>query len=128
MNKFVTSFIIFITMAVGVLYAHGELSVAPSSFAVHQNEISNSMSQSSTASVLAETQITPNAGTPESKLPELPIAPVVSPDHKNPVELIIPSINLDSPIQSLGLNKLGEMDVPDGRTNNVGWYEYGTIP
>lgn len=45
-----------------------------------------------------------------------------------PAELIIPSIQLDAPIQKVGTNTKGEMDVPNGRTNNVGWYEFGTIP
>jgi len=45
-----------------------------------------------------------------------------------PDTVIIPSINLDSPIQPLGLNSKGEMDVPNGKTNNVGWYQYGTVP
>jgi LPXTG-site transpeptidase (sortase) family protein len=46
----------------------------------------------------------------------------------SPARLIIPSINLDSPIQHVGLNSKGEMDVPSGRTNNVGWYKDGTVP
>jgi len=45
-----------------------------------------------------------------------------------PVELQIPSIHLVSPIQQVGLNSKGEMDVPDGNTNKVGWYKYGTVP
>jgi len=45
-----------------------------------------------------------------------------------PSDLIIPSINLISPIQGVGINSYGEMAVPDGKTNRVGWYQYGTIP
>ncbi len=45
-----------------------------------------------------------------------------------PVELIVPSIKLDVPIVNVGVNAKGEMDVPDGKTNNVGWYKDGTIP
>jgi len=45
-----------------------------------------------------------------------------------PVRLIIPSIGLDAPIQSVGLNNKGEMAVPDGTTGKVGWYEYGALP
>ncbi len=45
-----------------------------------------------------------------------------------PVEVIIPSINLDTKVIDLGVNSKGEMDVPDGKTNNVGWYRDGTIP
>lgn len=45
-----------------------------------------------------------------------------------PVRLSIPSIALDVSIQRVGLNERGEMDVPDGRTSNVGWYQDGTLP
>jgi len=45
-----------------------------------------------------------------------------------PVELIIPSIKLDVPIQNVDVNSKGEMDVPDGKTNHVGWFQRGTIP
>ncbi len=45
-----------------------------------------------------------------------------------PTRLIIPSINLNAPVQLVGINARGEMDVPDGRTSNVGWYQYGNLP
>lgn len=45
-----------------------------------------------------------------------------------PVELIIPSIKLDVHVVNVDVNAKGEMDVPNGNTNNVGWYERGTIP
>lgn len=50
------------------------------------------------------------------------------PDGNLPARLIIPSIGLDVPIEYVGINEKGEMAVPDGKTNNVGWYQYGTIP
>lgn len=37
-------------------------------------------------------------------------------------------MNLFSPIQGVGVNTIGNMDVPSGKTNNVGWYQYGTAP
>ncbi|MBI2048646.1 MAG: class F sortase [Parcubacteria group bacterium] len=43
-----------------------------------------------------------------------------------PMRLAIPSIKLDSPIEHVGLNEKGEMDVPSGTTNTVGWY--GVVP
>jgi LPXTG-site transpeptidase (sortase) family protein len=46
----------------------------------------------------------------------------------HPVRLIIPSIGLNAPIESVGLNEKGEMDVPDGNSTDVGWYRGGTIP
>jgi sortase (surface protein transpeptidase) len=45
-----------------------------------------------------------------------------------PVRLIIPAIGLNIPIQQVGVNTKGEMDVPDSRTMNAGWYRDGTIP
>lgn len=45
-----------------------------------------------------------------------------------PVRLLVPSVNIDSPIQGLGVNTRGEMAVPSGSTNNVGWYKDGTVP
>lgn len=45
-----------------------------------------------------------------------------------PTRLIIPSIGLDVHVEHLGVNAKGEMDVPDGGTDNVGWYRKGTIP
>ncbi len=45
-----------------------------------------------------------------------------------PVRLIIPSINLDTSIISVGLNSKGEMAVPSGSTSHVGWYKHGPKP
>jgi sortase A len=45
-----------------------------------------------------------------------------------PSHVSIPSIGLDSPIEALGVNAKGEMDVPDGKTSAVGWYQDGTVP
>lgn len=45
-----------------------------------------------------------------------------------PVRIVVPSIGLDSAIEGVGVNKEGEMDVPDGNTDIVGWYKKGTVP
>lgn len=45
-----------------------------------------------------------------------------------PYELSIPSIKLDTSVIPVGLNAKGEMDVPSGKTNNVGWYKGGAKP
>lgn len=45
-----------------------------------------------------------------------------------PLRLKIPSIKLNAPVERVGINAKGEMDVPDGRSKNVGWYAYGTLP
>lgn len=44
-----------------------------------------------------------------------------------PLQLKIPSINIDAKIESLGLTKDGEVDAPSG-PKNVGWYNLGPIP
>ena len=55
-----------------------------------------------------------------------------APSHTGPVaapaHIIIPSIGLNSPIQSVGVNAKGEIAVPSGSSNNVGWYKYGARP
>jgi hypothetical protein len=45
-----------------------------------------------------------------------------------PTWIMAPSIGLFSPMQGVGINEKGEMDVPSGDSNNVGWYEYGALP
>lgn len=45
-----------------------------------------------------------------------------------PLRVRIPAIRLNNPVIPVGVNAKGEMDVPDGTTNNVGWYKGGTLP
>ena len=47
---------------------------------------------------------------------------------QSPARVLIPTIGLNSPIQNMGLTTGGAMDVPNGKTNNVGWYAAGTLP
>ncbi len=49
-------------------------------------------------------------------------------DLDSPMRVIIPSIKLDTMVVGVGLDAKGEMDVPSGKTKNVGWYKDGTIP
>ena len=57
----------------------------------------------------------------------IPVEPAVAgPLH--PVRIIIPDVGINSPIQSVGLTSNGEMAVPDGKSNNVGWWKDGTEP
>lgn len=44
-----------------------------------------------------------------------------------PVTLIIPSINVNSKIQYLGITSKGEMEVPNN-INDVGWFKLGSRP
>lgn len=45
-----------------------------------------------------------------------------------PVRLVIPSVQIDTRVINVGVNRKGEMDVPDGNTNDVGWLKQGTLP
>ncbi len=45
-----------------------------------------------------------------------------------PTRLVIPSINLDNRVIPVGVNSKGEMDVPDGKTKDIGWYKGGPRP
>ncbi|MBX4206464.1 class F sortase [Candidatus Parcubacteria bacterium] len=45
-----------------------------------------------------------------------------------PLYLYIPSIKLLSNVEGVGVNEKGNMDVPSGKSNSVGWYQYGVVP
>lgn len=40
----------------------------------------------------------------------------------------IPSIDLSTSVKGVGIDVKGNMDVPSGRTMEVGWYKYGAVP
>jgi sortase A len=44
-----------------------------------------------------------------------------------PVRLKIPKINVDAPVEQMGLTPQGDMQAPDG-PSNVGWYKLGSHP
>lgn len=67
----------------------------------------------------------PDTGTPQTSQA---VAEVGLSDADHPARLIVPSIGLDAPIENVGKNKEGEMAVPDGSGDTVGWYEDGTTP
>jgi LPXTG-site transpeptidase (sortase) family protein len=45
-----------------------------------------------------------------------------------PTSLSIPSIHLTAPIVPVGVNAVGQMDVPSGKGPAVGWYDRGPLP
>ncbi|MFA7309897.1 MAG: class F sortase [Candidatus Paceibacterota bacterium] len=59
---------------------------------------------------------------------ETAIADAAVTDNAPPVRLVIPSIRLDASVIPVGVNSKGEMDVPSGSTDLIGWYESGTVP
>lgn len=44
-----------------------------------------------------------------------------------PAELIIPKLNIDTSIESVGIDPFGNMDVPKDE-ENAGWYKYSVLP
>lgn len=54
--------------------------------------------------------------------------PPNKPDARAPARLSIPSIALNSRVVPVGVDSLGDMDVPSGSTSDVGWYAGGTVP
>lgn len=45
-----------------------------------------------------------------------------------PARIIIPSIGINTTIEGVGVNEKGEMAVPSGTSNTVGWFKYGAAP
>ncbi|MDE2071534.1 MAG: class F sortase [Patescibacteria group bacterium] len=71
------------------------------------------------------------AQAPEARIPQSAAAVAeVPPTNPNaaPLRVRIPAIGLNDPIQNMGLDKLGNLSVPSGKTQNVGWWQGGTIP
>lgn len=50
------------------------------------------------------------------------------PEAAYPAQILIPSLKINSYVEDVGINAAGEMEVPDGSTNAVGWYKFGTVP
>ncbi len=44
-----------------------------------------------------------------------------------PKTLIIPKLNINTPIESVGITASGDMAVPE-KSADVGWYKFGTLP
>ncbi len=74
-----------------------------------------------------------SSATPAPKAAAAETATVIAkkappPPAQNPARVSIPSIGLDTSIIPVGVNRKGEMDVPDGSTMHVGWYRGGPQP
>lgn len=46
---------------------------------------------------------------------------------QHPARLIIPTLDIDTNVQEVGINAQGNMGVPNNFTD-VGWYKYGVVP
>lgn len=71
----------------------------------------------------------PLPGTPDTGAPERSEESRAMPaNSRTPAFVAIPSVGIDASIEPVGINEKGEMAVPDGSTDTVGWYRYGTVP
>lgn len=57
-----------------------------------------------------------------------PTQPASKKAAQAPVRLSIPAIALSERVVPVGVNSRGDLDVPSGSTNNIGWYAKGTVP
>ncbi len=115
---------VLITPKLGLLSAsHAEASISEP--ILQQTDIAPS-SQSETIST--STTTIELVHEPLAKVPETPRAAAQPQQPAYPVRLSIPSIKLSNAVIPVGINGVGEMDVPSGSTSNVGWYKYGTVP
>jgi LPXTG-site transpeptidase (sortase) family protein len=59
-----------------------------------------------------------------------PLVPVAEAAAKQtaPVRLSIPAITLDDAVVPMGVLANGDLDVPSGTTQDVGWYARGVVP
>lgn len=119
---------LFILYAVIAILGGITYTVAASVQTTH--EVRAAQSQALPVVPIASEMITP--ALPETSADTVPAEtsapPVPVIDPAAPALLSIPSIALRAPVEHLGINEKGEMDVPLGTTENVGWYRYGTAP
>lgn len=54
--------------------------------------------------------------------------PIQSSAMGEPYWIYVPSIEVSSAIKGVGIDKKGNMDVPSGKTADVGWYKFGPVP
>ena len=53
-------------------------------------------------------------------------APAVVPGPSFPVRIALPTLGVDAPVVSVGLQSDGSMEIPG--VSEAGWYQYGTVP
>ncbi|MFJ1758117.1 class F sortase [Kitasatospora sp. NPDC088134] len=71
----------------------------------------------------------PSAGTPPLGTPPLGTPPPAAVPASPPVRLVIPRIGVDAPVEGVGLNPDGTVEVPTPeRADEVGWYRHGPQP
>jgi sortase (surface protein transpeptidase) len=111
-------------VSIGVLY----VLVVPTSDRAYVAAQTNIISDAATSTTQQPQQHTPPPPIPVSIQKSEPQQEPPQPQPLHPVRIQIPAINLDDPVIGVGVNSKGEMDVPSGKTHNVGWYKNGTMP
>ncbi len=96
---------------------------APAAPASAESAAAKTVSAPPSPAKAAATQAAPLAAAAPAGAP-----PPNKPDARAPARLSIPSIALDSRVVPVGVDSLGDMDVPSGSTSDVGWYAGGTVP
>ena len=72
---------------------------------------------------------TPSAGQPDpATVPRTDATRIVAPDPVDPPrEVAIPSVGVSMPVQSTGVRRDGQMDLPED-PGTIGWYRFGASP
>lgn len=67
--------------------------------------------------------------TPTKAIPTFVVSPVVTVVAAAPAHLIIPSINVDAPVESVNIQSNGDLGTPQkNQWEGVGWYSNGVRP
>jgi hypothetical protein len=78
-------------------------------------------------------QVLPTPATPATPPDGLPAvttrdaAPTVAPGQPAPVGLAVPALDVEAPVDPVGVRDDGQMAVPDD-VDRVGWYRFGSVP
>lgn len=89
-------------------------------------EIDVSLSQHAIPAVPNTAEISGGIGGDVSPTAAVPSAKKVG--SLVPIEVEIPAAGIDKQVIGVGINKKGEMDVPSGESDYIGWYKLGVKP
>ena len=76
------------------------------------------------------TQAPPAPPAPPAELPPVPTrdaAPTVPSEQPAPVALAVPALDVEAPVDPVGVRDDGQMAIPDD-VDRVGWYRFGPVP
>ena len=85
-----------------------------------------------TSAPVAPGPVAPSPVAPASSLPAVPTVAgdpgaVTAPTVVVPVRLQVPSLDIDAPVDTVGVDEYGAMALPE-QVDRVGWYEYAASP